>query len=167
MNECKICLETDKDENMISPCNCNGTNKYVHSECLNKWRLVSQQIRRCYICNSEYNEKKQDMFSLLIPYLIFLYNYHILVSIIVLSPISQWYIILYNILLLIPIILNIFILKSNINERDFKCIAYMYLLSCIFLMTKIYLIAILCNKIIVDVYWCLYINDKSYEYRLF
>ena len=33
-NECRICLVDDLKENMISPCLCIGTNKYVHHECL-------------------------------------------------------------------------------------------------------------------------------------
>lgn len=35
--ECRICLESGVDEALISPCNCTGSLKYVHSECLQSW----------------------------------------------------------------------------------------------------------------------------------
>jgi hypothetical protein len=68
---CRICLEDDLEHNFISPCNCSGTSKYVHKECLNKWRYSfeyspfnNNDIRRyneCSVCNSTYSytqEKK-------------------------------------------------------------------------------------------------------------
>lgn len=31
---CRICLDSSNWEDMISPCNCKGSMKYIHSECL-------------------------------------------------------------------------------------------------------------------------------------
>ena len=38
--ECRICYENEKEnkKKLISPCACNGTSKYIHHLCLEKWR---------------------------------------------------------------------------------------------------------------------------------
>jgi len=36
---CRICLETEPEDDLFSPCLCNGTMKYVHRSCLQQWRL--------------------------------------------------------------------------------------------------------------------------------
>ena len=43
MHECRICLEEDEKLNMISPCLCRGHMKYIHRDCLNQWRALSDQ----------------------------------------------------------------------------------------------------------------------------
>lgn len=52
---CRICLEEDNLENLISPCKCNGTIKYIHKDCLDKWRTVSKSKFHCTLCDEEYN----------------------------------------------------------------------------------------------------------------
>ena len=52
---CRICFENGK--NLISPCHCSGTIKFVHRECLEKWRNFESDIYRpfrCEICHSFY-----------------------------------------------------------------------------------------------------------------
>ena len=54
---CRICLEEEFTENMVYPCKCNGTSKYVHKNCLNQWRTLSnnpEAYKRCFECNYEY-----------------------------------------------------------------------------------------------------------------
>ena len=54
---CRICLEEDEKENLIYPCKCTGTNKYVHKRCLNEWRASSDNrdnFDRCEICHHRY-----------------------------------------------------------------------------------------------------------------
>lgn len=36
--ECRICLQPDRIVELITPCNCIGTSRYVHAECLYEWR---------------------------------------------------------------------------------------------------------------------------------
>ena len=38
--ECRICFMTENTQNnpLISPCDCRGTLKYVHQNCLQHWR---------------------------------------------------------------------------------------------------------------------------------
>lgn len=56
--ECRICLEKEDAENkLISPCNCNGTSKYVHDTCLKRWRYMNRDndaFIKCRECNANY-----------------------------------------------------------------------------------------------------------------
>ena len=54
---CRICLEEDSPENMIYPCKCKGTAKYVHKKCLNEWRTTAdnrENFYRCEMCHYTY-----------------------------------------------------------------------------------------------------------------
>ena len=55
MNSCRICLEEDDD--LIAPCACKGTCKYVHRECLDNWRNTGERddaYTHCSECRMEY-----------------------------------------------------------------------------------------------------------------
>ncbi|KAJ4765125.1 RING/FYVE/PHD zinc finger superfamily protein [Rhynchospora pubera] len=39
--QCRICLDTGGDD-MIAPCHCRGTQKYVHRSCLDHWRSTKE-----------------------------------------------------------------------------------------------------------------------------
>lgn len=62
MTFCRICLDEENIRNLISPCRCNGTSKYVHYECLEQWRVNNPnhdaQIK-CMECNTEYKIVKK------------------------------------------------------------------------------------------------------------
>ena len=69
-HSCRICLEEDYSENMIYPCKCKGTAKYVHKHCLNEWRTTStnrDNFYRCEMCHYRYKiinpELNESMFS--------------------------------------------------------------------------------------------------------
>lgn len=75
INICRICLENN-EKKLIHPCKCKGTNKYVHLECLNKWRLIngrdSENYRRCNSClflyktkNKFYKKVLKNIFSII------------------------------------------------------------------------------------------------------
>lgn len=40
--QCRICLDYAGDEELIAPCRCKGTQKYVHRSCLDNWRAVKE-----------------------------------------------------------------------------------------------------------------------------
>ena len=67
-HSCRICLEEDNVDNMIYPCKCKGTTKYVHKHCLNEWRTTSENrdnFKRCEMCHYEYkiiNEPLNESF---------------------------------------------------------------------------------------------------------
>ncbi|RIA90890.1 hypothetical protein C1645_138856 [Glomus cerebriforme] len=52
---CRICFSGVEDEGnlgrLISPCQCKGTMRYVHVECLNQWRLTSQKKSSFFQCD--------------------------------------------------------------------------------------------------------------------
>jgi hypothetical protein len=58
---CRICLETDSEENLIYPCKCSGNSKYIHKQCLNEWRNINhnpENFYRCEVCKYNYKIKK-------------------------------------------------------------------------------------------------------------
>ena len=38
---CRICGDNGDEEPLIEPCACQGTMRFVHASCLNKWRQES------------------------------------------------------------------------------------------------------------------------------
>jgi len=55
--ECRICLEKEKIDEFINPCLCMGTSKWVHINCLDKWRQIninSKPYYQCMECNYKY-----------------------------------------------------------------------------------------------------------------
>ena len=61
--ECRICFDNayQADNEFISPCLCNGTSKYIHKNCLEKWRSFADNLKarkKCMACNAEYQIKK-------------------------------------------------------------------------------------------------------------
>ena len=53
--QCRICYENDIPDNLINPCNCNGSIKYVHLSCLQTWIQQHDNIKKCPVCNQKYN----------------------------------------------------------------------------------------------------------------
>lgn len=56
--ECRICLSdgilTGKN-NLVSPCQCNGSMKYVHEDCLEQSRKYPGKEHACDVCKTYYN----------------------------------------------------------------------------------------------------------------
>lgn len=70
---CKYCLEEDRLENLLAPCSCTGSSRYVHRECLIAWLKTrnsrpvipgyfSQFDLSCEICKTWY-KTSQDTSS--------------------------------------------------------------------------------------------------------
>ena len=56
---CRICYISDSKfgNELICPCNCSGTNKYIHRKCLDKWRkkyYQKENYYRCEVCLKKY-----------------------------------------------------------------------------------------------------------------
>ncbi|CAF1091709.1 unnamed protein product [Adineta steineri] len=76
--QCRICLDTDNPNDLISPCLCSGSSEYIHRECLNRWRSENADGRAfnyCNVCQFKYvietviNDPKADKQRLLKYYL--------------------------------------------------------------------------------------------------
>jgi E3 ubiquitin-protein ligase DOA10 len=62
---CRYCLTIDLPHNLISPCLCDGTSKYVHKNCLLTWLesrrngailpIYNRNLLKCEICQYNYN----------------------------------------------------------------------------------------------------------------
>jgi hypothetical protein len=53
--DCRFCLEPDLVRNLVSPCVCKGSAKYIHNDCLLKWYLREpERGRYCNTCLEEY-----------------------------------------------------------------------------------------------------------------
>jgi len=60
---CRICFEADCDSSnqLVSPCKCKGTQRYVHTKCLRRWQRTalaqpnSKRAMICSVCNSFYS----------------------------------------------------------------------------------------------------------------
>lgn len=51
---CRYCLEEDHLENLISPCSCQGSVKYIHNACLMRWYTANpERGMACSICRTE------------------------------------------------------------------------------------------------------------------
>ena len=54
---CRICHEYDSLDNLIHPCKCSGTSKYIHKHCLHQWMNLSSNPlakSQCFECKYNY-----------------------------------------------------------------------------------------------------------------
>jgi hypothetical protein len=54
--ECRFCFE---DGQLISPCKCSGSQKWIHEVCLKKWYEMKSENRVCSVC--KYRFKVQQL----------------------------------------------------------------------------------------------------------
>ncbi|KAG8463818.1 hypothetical protein KFE25_004091 [Diacronema lutheri] len=62
--QCRICLSTDAEVDLISPCLCAGSVRWVHRGCLDEWR--AQEIRpnsfdQCELCQFVYRTERREL----------------------------------------------------------------------------------------------------------
>ena len=65
---CRICFEVETPENkLITPCKCTGHSRFVHEECLKKWRfsnpIDSEARHTCMECRHRYEISYQNKTS--------------------------------------------------------------------------------------------------------
>jgi E3 ubiquitin-protein ligase DOA10 len=53
---CRICLEEGRRNELIAPCSCSGTQKWVHRACLDQWRTAREDkaFSSCTECKAHY-----------------------------------------------------------------------------------------------------------------
>lgn len=50
--QCRICFENDTQTNpLMAPCNCKGSVKYIHQECLRRWIIILNKNPGKYLCD--------------------------------------------------------------------------------------------------------------------
>ncbi|KAL1525616.1 hypothetical protein AB1Y20_020469 [Prymnesium parvum] len=58
MAVCRFCMEEAEAEELIAPCQCIGTQKYVHAACLHRWQAISLRNRlKCPVCQHSYRDE--------------------------------------------------------------------------------------------------------------
>merc|ERR1719356_1928359 len=53
---CRLCFESGGD--LIAPCLCKGSSKWIHRECLNRWRVAGSNpmsLTNCCECGFQYH----------------------------------------------------------------------------------------------------------------
>ncbi|XP_008798098.1 E3 ubiquitin-protein ligase MARCHF1-like isoform X4 [Phoenix dactylifera] len=60
--QCRICLDTG-DDDLIAPCQCKGTQKYVHRSCLDNWRSTKVVALLSMLVYRFYGEELREMFG--------------------------------------------------------------------------------------------------------
>ncbi|KAI7901199.1 uncharacterized protein BX663DRAFT_115545 [Cokeromyces recurvatus] len=74
---CKICLESDPINSLISPCQCKGSIKYVHPHCMARWRKAllrtgrENDIYHCQLCKQRLWVKQRRLWAAILHYKIF------------------------------------------------------------------------------------------------
>lgn len=158
-NQCRFCLEgiEEKSNRLITPCLCNGSCKYIHEECLNKWRLINNiNYTQCNTCKYYYKYKKDiliDIYNLIkskisIISLISLLILHIIYEFLFIKIIKYigFYNYLYNIIfdytyIILPTISTInmyYMLKINISRFiNNELIIFLYIITLISLISFI------------------------------
>lgn len=67
---CRICTMTEEEmpeHALIRPCNCKGTQEFVHIDCLNRWRATSNAASEvCPVCKYKYRIQKGWLATLLL-----------------------------------------------------------------------------------------------------
>jgi len=131
--ECRICLSDDVIQNMISPCLCIGTNKYVHEECLKNFIILSDNQlfkKECYICKYEYKFEIKDIDCNNYTLLLFIIN--ILLTFIVLiyiyyNILNLFFSFMITLLIVLPFIINLIFFKRKyillkLYLKEYMCI---------------------------------------------
>ena len=68
VKECRICLESTEEENnkLLSICECKGTMKYIHKECVLKWIKERKGDCTCELCKTKYNKEELELKEIII-----------------------------------------------------------------------------------------------------
>ena len=74
---CRFCLDEDDPTYMISPCDCDGSIKYVHRRCLDQWVYTDlSRNTKCFICNTVYIGYESNSRKLIFLFTEFLFFIH-------------------------------------------------------------------------------------------
>lgn len=161
MNECRICLEYDED--LISPCWCNGTIQYVHLDCLEQWFTNHSLKKCCDICEYEYHNDydfpykytKCDIHNYLMAFNM-IFNFIVPISHPVLTMISMNKIVLVIILFLMKKIYRDEIIKKICDRNGIIMTFFIIMIDVIISLTlkKDYILAIILMSYAVVMLWC-------------
>lgn len=59
--DCRICFDTGSAEDLVAPCDCKGSLRYVHMSCLLRWAMdrassgATRGSLRCEVCGGAFS----------------------------------------------------------------------------------------------------------------
>lgn len=60
LKQCRFCLDDAKEEELLTPCKCEGTARFVHEACLRQWQVEAPSFANasvCQVCRTEFSIK--------------------------------------------------------------------------------------------------------------
>lgn len=94
--QCRICLDTENPESMITPCMCRGTSAYIHEECFRRY-IEYYPDRICRVCHYRV---PGEMVVFHADTVVFLCMAIWMVMLLFLSPVAEHYKVLYFLMLI-------------------------------------------------------------------
>ena len=95
---CRICLSDDDNNDIISPCDCKGTQKYVHRNCLDVWRTVKPKfLTSCSICRFEFYIEDRRSYLNFKRYLYFIPFFLLVLVLVLMTPFSYYLLLFFTV----------------------------------------------------------------------
>ncbi len=70
--QCRICLDTDRPEEMLTPCACRGSAMYIHRECLDEY-IQYYPNRKCTVCQTPFDYRPSHEKLIISCFFVFLF----------------------------------------------------------------------------------------------
>lgn len=70
--QCRICLDTDRPDEMITPCKCRGSAMYIHRDCLDEY-IQYYPNRKCMVCQASFDYRPPHEKLIIVCFFIFLF----------------------------------------------------------------------------------------------
>jgi len=119
---CRVCFEEGKeDDPVLSPCDCNGTQKWIHLSCLRKWQdvvlsssvVLDARARICSVCNSPFSVAPKPVKFLTRAWLLAEVIWRLILRAIVIFSVSQ--ILLVHVGIVIVLLLHSSIVRAGMS----------------------------------------------------
>ncbi|KAI5064335.1 hypothetical protein GOP47_0021005 [Adiantum capillus-veneris] len=98
--QCRICLDVGGDD-LISPCQCRGTQKFVHRSCLDHWRAAKEgfAFAHCTECRTLFNLRANvpaDRWWLRLKFQLLVIRDHAVIYIVVQLVVASFSLLIYS-----------------------------------------------------------------------
>lgn len=131
---CRICRIAEPSSDLIAPCACSGTSKFIHRECLKQWRNMTtnpEHKRICAECKTEYNVEMEvpqrtigqriyavclpflKLFAVLASFVALGYAIKVIARVVTLDPNIEWSVNFYHVFIGSLALCSIMIVFSN------------------------------------------------------
>ena len=70
--QCRICLDTDRPDEMLTPCACRGSAMYIHRQCLEEY-IQYYPNRKCTVCQTPFEYRPSHEKLIIACFFVFLF----------------------------------------------------------------------------------------------